>query len=84
MHDAPTSCFIRPYYERDTLYHWEVLLDPVQIRPGYTVSTAVGIFDGEHQARDFVRGLKAEHPELVELAAIPSACPLTSSQEAKP
>lgn len=76
MREAPTSCFIRSYYERDTLCHWEVLINPEQYRPGSFVCDEIAMFNDEHQARDFVRDLKAQHPELVELAAIPSACPL--------
>ena len=75
MPKTVTSCFICPYYERDHLCHWEVLLDPVQIRPGYIQSDDIAMFDQEHQARDFVRHLKSENPDLVELAVVPSDCP---------
>ena len=75
MSDPITSCFIRSYYEQDTLCHWEVLLNPEQIRPGHVACDEIAIFVEEHQAREFVRDLKAENPELVELAVVPSACP---------
>lgn len=79
-----TSCFIRPYYERDHLCHWEVLLDPVQIRRGQQIRSGhiqcegLAMFNEEHQAHDFVRHLKAQHPDLVELAVAPSDCPQAS------
>ena len=75
MPKTVTSCFIRPYYERDHLCHWEVLLNPVQIRPGHIQSDDIAIFDQEHQASDFVRHLKSANPDLVELAVVPSDCP---------
>lgn len=77
-----TSCFIRPYYERDHLCHWEVLLDPVQIHPGHIQSDDIAMFDQENQACDFVRRLKAENPDLVELAVVPSDCPRATTTEA--
>lgn len=83
MPDSITSCFIRPYYERDTLCHWEVLIDPVQIRPGYIACEDIAMFIHEHQARDFVRRLKAKNPNLVELAVVPSTCPLDSQGAAQ-
>ncbi|UNV91815.1 MULTISPECIES: hypothetical protein [unclassified Comamonas] len=76
-----TSCFIRSYYEQGVLYHWEVLLNPEQIRPGLLACDEIAIFHEEHQARDFVRDLKAEKPELVELALVPSNCPHATNLE---
>lgn len=88
MSDPITSCFIRPYYERNTLCHWEVLLNPVhictgeQIRSGHIQCNDIAMFDDEQHALDFVRRLKAENPELVELAVVPSICPVANHQEA--
>ena len=82
MPDPITSCFIRSYYEQDTLCHWEVLLNPEQIRPGLLACDGIAIFHEEHQARDFVRNLKAEYPDLAELAIVPSDCPQASPQGA--
>ena len=79
-----TSCFIRSYYEQGVLYHWEVLLNPEQIRPGLLACDEIAIFHEEHQACDFVRNLKAENPDLVELAVAPSDCPHTASMEVQP
>lgn len=73
MPRAITSCFIRPCYEGGHLWHWEVLFNPEQIRPGCVMYDDSDIFVEEHQARDFVRHLKAENPELVELAVVPDA-----------
>ena len=77
-----TSCFIRSYYEQGVLYHWEVLLNPEQIRPCVIACDEIAIFHEEHQARDFVRNLKAEYPDLAELAIVPSDCPQASPQGA--
>lgn len=75
MSKPVSSCFLRPYYERDHLCHWEVLLNPVQIRPGHIQSDDIAIFNQEPQARDFVDRLKAQNPDLAELAVVPSNCP---------
>ena len=82
MSDPITSCFIRSYYEQDTLCHWEVLLNPEQIRPGQLACDEIAMFVEEHQAREFVRDLKTQNPELVELAVVPSVCPQSTAQEA--
>lgn len=84
-----TSCFIRPYYERDHLCHWEVLLNPVQIRTGQQIRSGhiqcegIAMFNEEHQAHHFVGRLKTENPELVELAVAPSDCPHATNQKAQ-
>jgi len=78
MRKVITSCLIRSYYEQGVLYHWEVLLNPEQIRPGVIACDEIAIFHEEHQARDFVRNLKAEYPDLAELAIVPSDCPQAS------
>ena len=82
MSDPITSCFIRSYYEQDTLCHWEVLLNHEQIRPGQLACDEIAMFVEEHQAREFVRDLKTQNPELVELAVVPSICPVANHQEA--
>ena len=78
MPEAITSCYIRPYYEGDHLWHWEVLLNPEQIRPGCMACDDIHIYVEEHQARDFVRQLKTEIPGLVELAIV---CPHATNLE---
>lgn len=89
MPKAITSCILRPYYERDHLCHWEVLLNPIQIRTGQQSRSGhiqcedLAMFNEEHQAHDFVRGLKAQNPELVELALVPSNCPHATNMEAQ-
>ncbi len=82
MSKPVSSCFLRPYYEQDTFCHWEVLLNPEQIRPGQLACDEISMFVEEHQAREFVRDLKTENPDLVELAVVPSACHQSTAQEA--
>lgn len=81
MPEAITSCYIRPYYEDDHLWHWEVLLNPEQVRPGCFACDEIHIYVEEHEAREFVHQLKSENPEMRELAVVPSRCPKETNLE---